>query len=402
MSYMEGSSWSGVEVEDMVSLGGEDADEEAFPLRFGCQDDITGLFEGQIPDGIFGMNKEKGSAISQWSNLGYLEAAAFSLCYNVREDVKEKSGVMMLGGSDERLHEKPMVFARDVGEKNYELRIKEVRIERGAALSTSTGVDTVTSLGLDGTDTALLDSGTTCTYLPREWKEPLKEAWRQMTGGKYSMFSRLSITDQELNELPTIIFEVEGMTDNETVSVSYPPIRYMEKSDYGTGWDFCLYASDSSVTLGNTFMAGHDVLHDLDNKRIGFAESTCQPSIVQLSVETDADKKRTLPPMSITSDAPPQVAKLKPMVLQSEPIHKRQRVDPTSPGMDVLYALLALVVVILVVVLLRRYRGKTVSWWSEPSTKHAYQLSWISLVLTGLAIIAGIVLFSVGLCVVWK
>ena len=386
-------------MEDMVSLGGEDADEEAFPLRFGCQDDITGLFENQIPDGIFGMNKEKGSAISQWSKLGYLDASAFSLCYNVREDVKEKSGVMMLGGSDERLHEKPMVFAKDIGEKNYELRIKEIRMQRGAALSTGAGVNTVANLGLDGTDTAVLDSGSTCTYLNREWKEPLEEAWRQMTGGKYSMFSHLSIADDKLDELPTILFEVEGTKENETVVIRYPPIRYMEKSESGDGWGFCLYASDRSVTLGNTFMAGHDVLHDLDNKRIGFAESTCQPSIVQPSAEEDADKTRTLPPMSITSDAPPAppVTNLKPMVLQSEPVHKRQPVDSTSPGVDFLYAVVALVVVVLAIVLLRRFRGKTVSWWSEPSTKHAYQLSWISLVLTALAIIAGIALFSVGL-----
>jgi Xylanase inhibitor N-terminal len=137
MSYMEGSSWSGVEVEDMVSLGGEDADEEAYPLRFGCQRDITGLFEDQIPDGIFGMNKEVGSAISQWSNLGYLDKSAFSLCYNVREDVKEKSGVMVLGGADERLHEKPMVFAKDIGVKNYEVRI----INQGRVVETWSGFE---------------------------------------------------------------------------------------------------------------------------------------------------------------------------------------------------------------------------------------------------------------------
>lgn len=395
LSYLEGSSWSGVEVEDMVSVGGEDSGEEAFPLRFGCQNDITGLFESQIPDGIFGMNKEKGSAISQWSNLGYLEASAFSLCYNVREDVKEKSGVMMLGGSDERLHEKPMLFAKDVGQKNYELRIKDIRLQRGSGLSTIAGVNTIVSLDLDGTDTAVLDSGTTCTYVNREWQDPLKDAWRQVTGGKYPMFSHLSITDAELNELPTIVFKVEGIKDNETITVHYPPIRYMEKSDSG-GWDFCFFATDHGVTLGNTFMAGHDVLHDLDNKRIGFAESTCQPSIVQISVETDAGKE-TLTPVgvSIATDAPPPKAKLKPMILQSEPIHKRKSIDPTTPAMDILYAALALGLVVLAFILHRRYRGKMMYCWTEPNTKHAYQLSCISLVITCLAIIAGAALFSV-------
>lgn len=153
----------------MVSVGGEDSDDKAFPLRFGCQTDITGLFEDQLPDGIFGMNKEIGSAISQWSKLeDYLEASAFSLCYNVREDVEKKSGVMVLGGSDERLHDTTMVFAEDVGSANYEVRIKDIRLKRGPGLGVKVGADATVGLGLDGTDTATLDSGTTCSYLNRE------------------------------------------------------------------------------------------------------------------------------------------------------------------------------------------------------------------------------------------
>lgn len=382
----------------MVSVGGEDSDDKAFPLRFGCQTDITGLFEDQLPDGIFGMNKEIGSAISQWSKLeDYLEASAFSLCYNVREDVEKKSGVMVLGGSDERLHDTTMVFAEDVGSANYEVRIKDIRLKRGPGLGVKVGADATVGLGLDGTDTATLDSGTTCSYLNREWRDSLQNAWRQMTHGKYSLFSHISISAAELDELPTLIFELEGSKNNETVSIDYPPIRYMEKSPNG-GYDFCIFASDgdSTVTLGNTFMSGHDVLHDLDNKRIGFAQSKCEIHKVKqvpISVETDADKGVLRTP------------KIKPVALQSEPIHKREQNPAKTPFMKFLYVFLAFAAVVLAFLLYRRCRrnkedgnaGTTTmpSFWTEPSTKHAYQLSLISLVLTILAIAAGVGLFLV-------
>lgn len=355
MFYSEGSSFSGFEVEDNISVGGEDNNDQAFPLRFGCQTDITGLFESQIPDGIFGMNKNKGSAIMQWNNTGYLDAAAFSLCYNVRQDVNKQSGVMVLGGPDERLHETTMKFAKDVGIENYELRIKDVHLKRGSALSSSAAKNTTVNLGLAGDNTATLDSGTTCTYLNREWKDSLEDAWRQVTDGKYSMFSHLSITDAELNELPTIVFDLESTTNaDESITVDYPPIRYMEKSDYG-GWDFCLYASDSAatVTLGNTFMAGHDVLHDLENKRIGFAESKCEVKTIAdppgISVESDAD---------IATPSHSNMTLLKSVVLEPEPIHKRKK-DAKTPVLDTFYALLAVAfVAVVALVLYSRYRRK--------------------------------------------
>lgn len=382
----------------MVSVGGEDSDDEAYPLRFGCQTDITGLFEDQIPDGIFGMNKEKGSAISQWSKTDYLEAPAFSLCYNVREDVEKKSGIMVLGGTDERLHDTPMVYARDVGSINYEVRIKNIHLKRGPGLDASAFVNNTVSLGLDGTDTATLDSGTTCSFLHPAWYESLQNAWQQTTHGQYSMFSHLSINATELNELPTIIFELQGEKENETITVDYPPIRYMEKNR-GGGYDFCMQQAfgASDVTLGNTFMSGHDVLHDLDNKRIGFAQSKCEiheVSEVGNSIESDADKESSSKP------------KIKPIALQSDPIHKREQDPAKTPFMVFIYVVVAIGVVALGLVLYRRHRsikeGGNVepltftSLWVEPSTKHAYQLSCISLIATVLAIIAGVALFLVS------
>eukprot|EP00547_Thalassionema_nitzschioides_P003963 CAMPEP_0194202438 /NCGR_PEP_ID=MMETSP0156-20130528/2450_1 /TAXON_ID=33649 /ORGANISM="Thalassionema nitzschioides, Strain L26-B" /LENGTH=746 /DNA_ID=CAMNT_0038927927 /DNA_START=339 /DNA_END=2579 /DNA_ORIENTATION=- len=392
MSYVEGSSWTGVEVQDTVSIGGEDADEDAFPLRFGCQSDITGLFENQIPDGIFGMNKHPGSAIRQWSELGYLDASAFSLCYNVREDVKKKSGVMVLGGSDTRLHDQPMVFAKDVGVGSaYEVRIKDVQLKRGPALMMSTSSNEATaSLGLSGTDTAVLDSGTTCTYLDRSWRNSLASAWDQMTDGKYDLFSYLSITADELEELPTLVFELEGETTNETITVEYPPIRYMEKH-HGGGYGFCMFTDTGSAILGNTFMSGHDVLHDLGNKRIGFAESQCETHVLE---EEPADEDTYNPVLKT------------PIILQVLPIHVRNQklTNPESPWTGVLYGMLASGLVAFFALLAFYCYGRCsstnevvspskASFWATPNIKHAYLLSWISLFVTFFAIVAGISLY---------
>lgn len=401
MHYAEGSSWKGMEVEDMVSVGGEDADEEAYPLRFGCQTDITGLFEDQIPDGIFGMNKESGSAIKQWSKVGYLDDSAFSLCYNLREDLRKKSGVMVLGGTDTRLHEKPMVYAKDVGRNNYEVRIKDIRLKRGPSLSRGSSTPLTAGLGLDGTDTATLDSATTCTYLSHKWRKSLEEAWRQTTGGKYPMFTHLSITEKELDELPTLVFELEAADDkNGTIVLDYPPMRYMEKSESG-GYGFCMYASETagSVVLGNTFMSGHDVLHDLDNQRIGFAESKCEIHTITekpagLSVETDQ-----------FIEAPPKMKLIKPVVaLQPEPIHKRPQNSAPTPYTGFAYTILVCGGVALIGVVLCSCGGcnddrdgvNKASFWNAPNTKHAYQLSCISLVLTVVAIVAGVGLYMVS------
>lgn len=320
----------------------------------------------------------------QWTETGYLENSAFSLCYTLREDVKKKSGVMVLGGTDQRLHESKMVFVKDVGETNYQVNVKDIRLKRGPAMSAIAVQNATVALGFSGQ--ADVDSGTTCTYLPSSLHDTLKASWQEMTNGKYSLFSHLYITAEELDELPTIVFELEGTKENETISMEYPPIRYMEKSA-GGGYGFCMLAIDGEFTLGNTFMSGHDVLHDLDNKRLGFAESKCEISLLgtkpgtalqpNYTLESDADK-----------EAPPAPT-LKPFILQPEPIHKRE--PAKTPLMDALYVLMAVGALVLVVFAITLKRS---SRWN-PTTKHAYWLSWVSLVITLFAIIAGVALFVV-------
>ena len=62
----------------------------------------------------------------------------------------------------------------------------------------------------------------------------------------------------------------------EDILVEFPPTRYLEYND--GRYTFCLYADEwGSGELGNNFLSGHDILFDIENERIGFAESNCVP-----------------------------------------------------------------------------------------------------------------------------
>jgi hypothetical protein len=131
MSYQEGSSWSAFEALDLCYVGGfhdrpiqkDDQNPDgldpfhapafAFPMKFACQTNITGLFKTHLADGIMGMGV---AAASFWLQMFYakrIPAKAFSLCFS-RKDVSERngteSGAMSLGGIDTRLHDTPLVY----------------------------------------------------------------------------------------------------------------------------------------------------------------------------------------------------------------------------------------------------------------------------------------------------
>jgi hypothetical protein len=146
--YTEGSSWTAVEVEDVVSLtlldvtnnnkysNDEDAlDQTALLFRFGCQTQLTGLFQQQYAQGILGLERSEYSLVYHMHQQKLLPTNSFSLCFMAGGDDDDKikgGGLLGLGGAMRNRHLEPMKYTPLVRNKKvnglYVVQVTEVWI----------------------------------------------------------------------------------------------------------------------------------------------------------------------------------------------------------------------------------------------------------------------------------
>jgi len=345
VKYGEGSQWTAHEVIDMVYTGGpthetpsEQLLRDAFKLRFGCQTHLTGLFKTQLADGIMGMDKSFTTTFwKQAYDNKAISNQAFSLCYSrpssssattaIDEKGSTGTGVMTLGGTDTRLHQTTMVYANQVNPINsnsgsyYTVRIKKIYLRSyhgGTSVNNNAVADEIINpiqideATLNGGG-IILDSGTTTTHFPKELEEPFAVAFKDITGGR-DYKRMIQLTPEEFSLLPTILIQLDGgnhndknndtkspglvrnminvKSDNNTpnnndIIVAMPPSHYMQYSEEHQTYRLSISFNNPFFLgiLGANFMMGHDILFDIDNHRIGFAESNCEYSQTKLETE---------------------------------------------------------------------------------------------------------------------
>ena len=355
MRYEEGSSWKAFEGKDWCYPGGphdqalaevdgkleltaeeaaaDGADPELaetfrFPLKFGCQTMLTGLFRTQLADGIMGMENAPTALWRQMYQSGVTKRKSFSLCYrrvNHAEKVGTEAGALTLGGSDARLHETPMVWAENFGVGNgwYSVHVEAVYIRASGGHSAAIEEpDHITKVNIDSeilnSGGIIVDSGTTDTYLQRGVKSAFQAAWKEATGQDLPVGGKEFHLDggmDALNNLPTFIFQLRvashldpdldaqakdqalpGMaapidpSNPKDVLVAVPPPHYLTPVSDNGDWKLRMHFSEadgSGGVLGANVMLGHDVTIDLDNNRIGFAESNCDYDSLSGAEEED-------------------------------------------------------------------------------------------------------------------
>lgn len=317
-SYVEGSSWSGYEAQDFVYAGGRhdqaldihqdfnDSDDAfsgtdpnnaikyRFPLKFTCMEKNEGEFQKQKADGIMGLNMKNASLWMQMWNGGNLAKRQFSIClrrYPFSSLLKQDRpvGIMTLGGTDERLNRSPMVFMK-MTEKHkrkdgfYHVRISKIYLstEGGQRLGGSNpDIDFTNAMLLEddklllNKDGVVVDSGTTDTILTKDLKPIFDRAWQAITGMDFPD-QYIELSANQLKSWPTIIFQMKSSTSNDAL-IAFPPSSYMSL-DFSTGrYKPTLWFHDKYGTsiLGSNFMRSHNVLFDVENGRIGMAESDC-------------------------------------------------------------------------------------------------------------------------------
>jgi hypothetical protein len=332
MSYAEGSSWSAYEGMDECYVGGlhdkavsynkdtavpafDDVNPEtaaafSFPLKFGCQTHLTGLFKTQLADGIMGMDNAAPSFWSQMFTAQKISVQRFSLCFSRQPTPDRKgteAGAMTMGGYDSRLHDKSdLVYATTEPTTGfYKVHIRKMYLRPGGGGDSASSTDDslkLVALKVSETDLnhgqVIVDSGTTDTYFSRLIAKEFSSAFEKLTGKKYT-HGGLKLTKEELESFPTIIIQMAGdETMNKQVRgeeanvvgladvidpkhpndviLAIPPSHYFEYDDEDHKYYARFYTDEGGGSvLGANSMMGHDVFFDVDNHRIGFAESSC-------------------------------------------------------------------------------------------------------------------------------
>jgi len=160
----------------------------------------------------------------------------------------------------------------------------------------------------------ILDSGTTDTYFSRALDGPFKNIWKELTGHDYN-HNPISITQEEIAALPTILMVMSGYSDEvvgdeptgnpddiagyaghtdlssnpRDIVLAIPASHYLEYDpDIGKYVPRFYTDEGSGSVLGANAMMGHDVLFDNERGRIGFAESNCDYMSLLLNEEGSA------------------------------------------------------------------------------------------------------------------
>ena len=338
MSYAEGSRWNAIEVVDKCYVAGphetplessssssievfddmnpRHAADLAFDMTFGCQTLVTGLFKTQLADGIMGMSNQKSTYWSQMFRAGKMGSdQQFALCFSrPPSPTKEgtEAGAMTLGGVDTALHLTPMVYtpAASGGRASFfSVKVRRMMLRDGrfgeSALSNNSNPNKgVTILQLEESvlnkGGVIVDSGTTDTYWNSAISTQFKKAFSELANGREHTNTAMKLTNKELLAFPTILlqlysdddanshitstdmFQTAGLTgaldpDHKSdVILAIPPSHYMEYDPDKKTYTSRFYPTErSGSVLGANAMMGHDVFFDLDNNRIGWAESVC-------------------------------------------------------------------------------------------------------------------------------
>ena len=133
-----------------------------------------------------------------------------------------------MGGTDVRLHLKPMVYAHGFVTKGvmHGVKIRKLHLmAAGTYEAADVNPDNTKQINVSGSilnsGSVIVDSGTTDTYMTRSLKAPFMKVFKQVAGFDY-IESGMKLSDDQVNKLPTIVVQLEGHQKNVDVARDTP------------------------------------------------------------------------------------------------------------------------------------------------------------------------------------
>ncbi|KAL6701415.1 aspartic peptidase domain-containing protein [Trichoderma pleuroticola] len=277
ITYVDGSSSKGDYIQDTFHINGLNIQN----LTMGLGLD-TSIANGLVGVGYINDEASLGTTRSTYPNLPVvlqqqklINTVAFSLWLN---DLDASTGSILFGGIDtEKYHgdlTRINIISPDGGKTFAEFAVNLYSVQA----SSPSGTDTLSTQA--ETLTAVLDSGTTLTYLPQDMAE---QAWNEV-GATFSDELGIAVVPCSVGNInghfAFTFAGANGPTINVTLSELVldlfsggPPPQF--SSGPNKGQSICEFGiqntTDAPYLLGDTFLRSAFVVYDLVNNEIGIA-----------------------------------------------------------------------------------------------------------------------------------
>ena len=275
ISYSEGSSLKGVFINEIVRFGHNYKEQKATFVPIGCTTDENHLFYTQDANGIMGLANNDHNFIDILYKSGAIERKIFSLCF------AQMGGIFNIGEINYKIHKEnisfvPMLLDRG---KYFGLTIKSMAVNNRT-------IENYRQYGFN----IFIDSGTTISYINNKifdeiltlMKEECKKFDKINACGRYLYHSDFghcfyfnTIEDMHYavnNYWPVIHFYLDGY------DYKWKGENYFFNITSNSKIGACMGINKSfgtKITLGSSWIIGHDIIFDRDNHLIGIAEAEC-------------------------------------------------------------------------------------------------------------------------------
>ena len=276
ISYSEGSSLSGIFINETIRIGDDFKASEGYYLPIGCTVRENNLFLTQLADGIMGLSNSDKNFVTMLYNEKIIKRNLFSLC------LSQKGGYFSIEDINTKYHSEPIKYITINKSGFYNININSITIN---ALKIPLLKDGKQTYG------AIVDSGTTVTYIPSDLANKIineinnhcsKEENKGQCGiyqndkelGPCFTFDNETHLENALNVWPNITFDING----EYSYVWTPKNYYFNDTDDKGNYKACLGFLETfgtRFTLGSTWMHGHDILFNRETNSIAFVRADC-------------------------------------------------------------------------------------------------------------------------------
>jgi Eukaryotic aspartyl protease len=295
--YVEGSSWSGYEVVDNITLSGTLRSKSmshhllhSFRITFACQFSLKGNFRTQqYSHGILGLKPNVNSTHSMFieslfrSNIIYHRS--FSLCLSAN------AGVLSLGGYRRPTHDTAIRYTPVIQKSSYgnyytviveEFWLGNTCLTCNETANTNEHASFILQ-SFNSDKGTIVDSGTTDSYFPKALASTFDDEWSQyIVGYQRNAFNRglQRCTISEYQKLPNITIvlanDVKIVLSPSTYMKTNVQLHTMHNLESKIELMNQIFFTESvGAVLGSNSMIGYNVIFDTDNNQIGYGQANC-------------------------------------------------------------------------------------------------------------------------------